>query len=102
MHKFRCHGCGKELAKGSLKYIVEVKSFADFDGYLEEYEGDVEEGISELVEAMESMDAKAMEDDVAREIVFILCKPCRDRFTNDPLQTGRPVLAGEDAKGTVH
>lgn len=102
MRKLRCHSCGKELLKGSLKYIVEIKSFADFDGYLEDYKGDVDEGINELLEAIESMDAKALEDDVVRELIFILCKACRDKFTGDPFQSGKHVDVDEDAKGTVH
>src|SRR3989338_9442068 len=102
MNNIRCYCCERELPEGSLKYIVEIKSFADFDGYLEEYEGDVEGGITELLETIESMDVKALEDDVVKELIFILCKTCRDRFTEDPFQTGKPVAQGEDVKGTVH
>ncbi|MBI5885565.1 MAG: hypothetical protein HZB85_03165 [Deltaproteobacteria bacterium] len=102
MQKLHCHSCRKELPKGTLKYIVEIKSFADFDGYLEDYEGDVESGINELLEAIETMDAKALEEDVAMERIFIMCKACRDRFVEDPLQTGRPAAHGEEAKGTIH
>lgn len=102
MHKLHCNHCGKELPKGTLKYIVEIKSFADFDGYLEEHEGDVEDGINELLETIESMDAKSLEDDVIKELIYILCKTCRDKFTEDPFKTGKPTAQGEDAKGTVH
>ena len=42
--------------KGTLKYILEVRSFADFDGYLEEFEGDLEDGISDILDAMEGVD----------------------------------------------
>jgi hypothetical protein len=54
--KILCHSCGKELPRGSLKYVIEIKSFADFDGYLEEYPGDVEEGINDLLDAIEHAD----------------------------------------------
>jgi hypothetical protein len=102
MKKLRCHSCGAELPKGSLKYIVEIRSFADFDGYLEEYEGDVEEGINEMLDAMEDMDADTLEGDVSRELIYILCKGCREKFTSDPFQTGSADVVGEDVKGTVH
>lgn len=102
MKKLRCHCCGRELPKGNLKYILEIRSFADFDGYLEDFDGDVEEGINDLLDAMESMDPKALEEDVSKELIFILCKSCRDRFTNDPFQTGKAVFEGEDVKGTIH
>lgn len=102
MQKLRCHSCGKELPKGSLKYVVEIRCFADFDGYLEEYDGDVEEGINELLDAMENVDPKTIEEDVSKELIYILCKSCRDRFTSDPFQTGKVIFEGEDVKGTIH
>lgn len=102
MQKLRCHSCGRELPKGSLKYILEIRSFADFDGYLEDFEGDIEEGINDLLDVMEGMDPKTLEEDVSKEQIYILCKACRDRFTNDPFQTGRHIFEGEDVKGTIH
>ncbi len=102
MDTLRCHGCGIELPRGSLKYIIEVKSFADFDGYLEDYDGDVEEGINELLDAMESEDVDGLEEDVCHDVVYILCKRCRDRFIHDPFHTGRSILEREDVKGTIH
>ena len=102
MSEIRCHCCGKELPDGGLKYIVEVKSFADFDGYLEDYPGEVEDGINELLDAMENMDPSSLEEDVYQELVYLLCKGCRDRFINDPFQTGEFVRAAEEVKGTIH
>lgn len=102
VQKLRCNSCGRELQKGNLKYIVEIRSFADFDGYLEEYNGDVEEGINDLLDAMETVDQKAIEEDVSKELIFILCKTCRDKFTSDPFQTGKVIFEGEDVKGTIH
>ncbi len=102
MRKIRCHSCRKELPKGALKYVIEIRSFADFDGYLEEYDGDVEEGLNELLDAVENIDAKTLEEDVSRELIFILCKNCRERFTSDPFQNGMASFEGEEAKGTIH
>lgn len=102
MQKLRCHNCSKELPNGSLKYIVEIRSFADFDGYLEEYEGDVEDGINGLLDAMENIDPKTLEEDVSKELIFILCKSCRDKFTSDPFQNGKAPFEGEEVKGTIH
>jgi hypothetical protein len=97
-----CHSCGKELPRGGVKYIVEIKSFADYDGYLEEYPGDVEEGINELLDAMEHADPKSLEEDVYEEFIYILCKSCRDKFTRDPFKSGKIVFEREEAKGTIH
>jgi hypothetical protein len=98
----RCSCCGRELADGSLKYVVELRTFADFDGYLEEYKGDIEEGINELLDAVENMDLETLESDVYQVQIFILCKPCRDRFTSDPFHTGAPAEVHEEHKGTLH
>ncbi|MBI5599173.1 MAG: hypothetical protein HY890_05480 [Deltaproteobacteria bacterium] len=102
MTMLRCQGCGRELSRGGLKYIIEVKSFADFDGYIEEYPGDVEDGIHELLDAIENVDPKTLEEDVYMERTYILCKSCRDRFSDDPFHTGESVPEGEVSKGTVH
>jgi len=102
MQKLRCHCCGRELPKGQLKYILEIRSFADFDGYLEDYQGEVEEGINDLLDSMEHMDPKTLEEDVSREFIYILCKTCLDKFTSDPFQNGKTAFEGEDVKGTIH
>ncbi|MFQ5442557.1 MAG: hypothetical protein ACE5EB_07525 [Thermodesulfobacteriota bacterium] len=102
MDKLRCNGCGRELDTGTLKYVIEIKSFADFDGYLEEFEGDLEEGINTLLDAMENMDVKKLEEDISKELILILCKRCRDNFMSDPLQTGATFLQGEDIKTMLH
>ncbi|MEE9614605.1 MAG: hypothetical protein V3W31_06595 [Thermodesulfobacteriota bacterium] len=102
MSALRCDSCGKEMSRGGLKYVVEIRSFADFDGYLEEYPGDVEEGIADLIDAMDGADSKGLEDDVYQEIVYILCKECRDKFASDPFQSGRLSFEEEEVKGTVH
>jgi hypothetical protein len=102
MNKFRCYSCERELPEGSLKYVVEIKSFADFDGFLEDYRGDAESGMLELLEEMEDMDQKAMEEDVYHEIVFVLCKDCRDKFYKKPFKAGEQFCLGEEVKGSIH
>jgi hypothetical protein len=98
-----CNCCGRELLEGGLKYVVEVRSFADFDGYLEEFGGDnIEDGINELLDTVESMDVDSLEEDVYQVHTYILCKGCRDRFASDPFQTGKPVAEFVDNKGTLH
>jgi len=102
MERLRCQNCGRELPGGSLKYVVEIRSFADFDGYLEDYEGDVEEGINELLSIMDEMDPEVLEEDVTSEYVYVLCKACRDKFVEDPFQSGLSRLDRESAKVTLH
>jgi hypothetical protein len=51
---------------------------------------------------MENMDSKTIEEDVSKELIYILCKSCMDKFTSDPFQTGKAAFVGEDVKGTIH
>ncbi len=99
-----CHCCGSELPDGSLRYIVEIKSFADFDGYLEleDMNGDVENDIEYLFDYIEDMDSAALEDDVYHIRTFILCKHCRERFIESPFKSSDDRLSREESRGTIH
>lgn len=101
MQRLRCQRCSKELRKGSLKYVIEIRSFADFDGYLEDYEGNVDEGINELLDLMDTMDTKTLEEDVFREQIHILCKSCMERFSKNPFNRESEIFE-EDVKSTIH
>lgn len=102
MNKIRCYSCAKGLSEGSLKYVVEIKSYADFDGFLEDYPGDVELGMVELLKELEDTDQKTLEDDVYQEMVFILCKACRDKFYKGLLDTAVPIGVDREIKDTIH
>lgn len=102
MNKIRCYSCAKELPEGSLKYVVEIKSYADFDGFLEDYPGDVELGMVELLKELEDMDQKTLENDVYQEMVIILCKSCRDKFYKDLLDTSVSAYQDKEIKDTIH
>ncbi|MBI5233154.1 MAG: hypothetical protein HY880_02240 [Deltaproteobacteria bacterium] len=101
-NKMICHSCGKELHDGSLKYVLEIRSFADFDGYLEDYDGDIEDGINDILDAIENMDEQALEDDVYHSVVYLLCKDCREKFTRNPLKSLGVPCETEEVKGTIH
>ncbi len=95
--------CGKDLPEGSLKYVVDIRVYADFDGVLHFPEGDIEEEVHQLMEEIEQMDAHELEKEVYQELGFLLCKGCRDRFMEDPLSRGEgPYPAGEGPSQFVH
>ena len=102
MAELRCNSCGSMLPRGGLKYVIELKSFADFDGYLEEYPGDIEDGINELLDSMENMPTETLEEEVFQELVFILCKNCRERFVDDPFNRGHHHEEEHVNKGHLH
>ena len=103
MHRQHCLKCGKSLPEGSLKYVVDIRVYADFDGVLSLPEGDIEEEVNRLMGEIEGMDPSELEKDVYQEIAFLLCKGCRDRFMEDPLSRGEGAYpAGEGSSQFLH
>lgn len=95
--------CGKELPEGSLKYVVDIRVYADFDGVLNFPKGDIEEEVHRLMEEIEQMDPHELEKEVYQELGFFLCKGCRDRFMEDPLSRGEgPYPAGQGPSQFIH
>ena len=95
--------CGKRLPEGSLKYVVDIRVYADFDGVLNFPEGDIEEEVNRLMAEIEGMDPGELERDVYQEMAFLLCKGCRDRFVEDPLSRGEgPYPAVEGPSQFIH
>jgi hypothetical protein len=80
-----CIRCGRNLPPGSLKYVVDLRVYAGFDGYLPEEEGDIQVRMKRLVEEMEVKDEADLEGDVYLRQVYLICKDCRDRFLSNPL-----------------
>ncbi len=81
--KQRCFRCGKELPPGSLNYVVNIRIFAGFDGFLLEPEGDVDRHIEEIIKEIEQYDPEELEKEVYEEFTMLLCKSCRDRFVKE-------------------
>ena len=103
MKTLRCNCCGNELPTDTIKFVVEVRSFADFDGYLEEYEGDIEEGVNSLLDSIDEMEDEGLDaDEASKDSIYILCQKCRDNFLSDPFQIGSMALDADNFKGTVH
>jgi hypothetical protein len=95
--------CGKRLPEGSLKYVVNIRVYADFDGVLNLPGGDIEEEVHRLMGEIERMDPGELEKDVYQEMAFLVCKGCRDTFVEDPLSRGEgPYPAGEGSSQLIH
>jgi hypothetical protein len=102
MDHFRCQRCEKEFHHESPRYIVEIKSFEDFDGLLEDTTGKIDGEIIDLLKQIEDIDLQALEDDAYQEIRFILCKDCKDQFVRNPFHPYKDYLYIEETKGTIH
>jgi hypothetical protein len=103
MKTLRCNCCGNELPSDTIKFVVEVRCFADFDGYLEEFEGDIEDGVNSLLDNIDEMEEDGFDaEEATRDAIYILCKKCRDNFLSDPFQIGSMAFDAENRKGTLH
>ncbi len=89
MNNQSCSKCSKKLPTGSLKYILSIKLYADFDGDIEKpVETDIEKDMDDLdylIKCLGDSKQEEMENDVHREMAFLLCKGCRDSFSKNPL-----------------
>ena len=81
-----CIRCGKNLPPGSLRYVVDIRVSADFDGYLTDEKGNVEVGMEKLIEEIEQREEVDLTEEVYLHRVYLICKDCRDRFVSNPLR----------------
>lgn len=78
-----CFRCGKELPPGSLYYVIHVRVFSGFDGFLIEPEEGVDKQLRPLLEQIQSSDPEDLEKEVYEEILLVVCKRCRDRLVDE-------------------
>lgn len=67
-----CYRCGRHLPPGSLKYVVHLKVYADFDGFLSVPDEDLEGEMDRILEEIEWRNAKELEQEVYHEMAFLL------------------------------
>ena len=77
----KCLKCSKKFKEGDLKYKINIFISSDFDGVLNETDENLE--FDDIMEEIEKRDPEELEDEVHKEIDFILCKTCRDFFVKD-------------------
>jgi hypothetical protein len=99
IEKRQCMRCGTELPYGSLVYVVQIKVFADFDGVILDPDEESQEPMEKLLEQIQKADPKGLEKEVYEELMFVLCKQCRDRFVDETQHSGDmffPLPNGSD------
>ncbi len=90
MIRYRCDGCGLDLAHdGSNHYILKMEAFAAA-GKLEFTEADLQKDhqseIEGLIRQAGQQSFDALEDQVFRAMRFDLCPDCHRQFLQKPLQ----------------
>ncbi len=83
-----CDVCGTRIECEAPRYRLKINVFAAYERLeigAADVSRDYEEDIRKLVEEMERMDPKQLEEDVAKQLNFDLCRPCQRKFLSDPL-----------------
>ena len=100
-----CCRCGKELPEERMKYILSIRLFADVDDTVSASDDTQKvENIDYLMNCLENLGEKEdVEEDAPQEMVFLLCRECRNSFCRNPLN--KQKLDPEDStnhNGILH
>src|SRR3989304_4716596 len=89
MISFHCDGCGKELAKGALRYTVKIDVKAAYDELevgLADLIRDHRAEIIALIERLRNKNPRELEEQVYKGFQFDLCPACQRAYLRDPLR----------------
>jgi hypothetical protein len=78
----RCHKCGAILPPGQTGYTVTISVATDFDGVIPD-ESDID--LKEIEYRTKGVPAELLEEEIHREMQFLLCMACKERFCANPL-----------------
>ncbi|NUM54154.1 MAG: hypothetical protein HUU46_10965 [Candidatus Hydrogenedentes bacterium] len=85
----RCDGCGKELAKGQLRYHVKIDVRAAYDKLeigLADLVRDHRSEMLKLIERMRHKDPREIEETVYKGFELDLCPSCQRAYIKGPLR----------------
>jgi type II restriction/modification system DNA methylase subunit YeeA len=89
---YRCDLCGTRIEASELRYVLKMNIFAAYDKLqieLSDLEKDYQNEIRKLIEEMEQMDPKQLEEDVFKQFNFDLCRRCQQEIIKNPLESRR-------------
>ncbi len=89
MIRYRCDGCGIDLARdGSNHFIIKIEAFAaagKTEFTQENLRRDHQVELNSLIEKLEALTPDEIEDQVYRALRFDLCPGCHRKFLDAPL-----------------
>ena len=89
MIRYRCDGCGIDLARdGSNHFIIKIEAFAaagKTEFTQENLRRDHQVELNSLTEKLEALTPDEIEDQVYRALRFDLCPGCHRKFLGAPL-----------------
>ena len=89
MITYTCDGCGKELNRHDLRYVVKIDVQAAYDEMevsLLDLVRDHRAEMLRLIEQMKHKDAEQLEEGVYKNIKLDLCPACQRAFIRNPLR----------------
>ena len=96
---YTCDMCGVRLELTDLRYVLKMNIFAAYDTMKIEPSDlgrDYEEEIQRLIEKMQGMNPKELEEDVFKQFTFDLCRSCQQKFLKKPL--GNPEKTAAESE----
>ncbi len=93
-----CSRCGRAFREGQTRYIVTVHIVADFDGHISEETSSMQN--ARLWQEIERKSEEELTNEVLQNFSFILCKTCRDAWSESPL--GIVPRQGDSSATNVH
>lgn len=85
---YECDMCGGRIEPKELRYVVKMTVFAAYDALeieLTDLERDYTEEIRSLIEKMEHMNPKELQEDVFKQLSFDVCRECQQKLIRNPL-----------------
>jgi len=86
---FVCDRCGKPLlVDEDVRYVLKMELFAAYDPMElthDDLAQDRRTEIADLIDQMQRMDPKKLEESVYKRMVFDLCPACQRAVLDDPL-----------------
>lgn len=98
MISYRCDGCGREIPKDALRYVVEADVKAAYDTMeigLADLVRDHRSELLALIERMKRRPIQAIEESVYKHLHLDLCPSCQRAFIRNPLRF-HPEQGGDD------
>ena len=87
MIHYSCDLCGKDLPAGTPRYVVRIEVFAaaEQDQSDPDLMDKPDEIIQEMLQKMEQMSLKEIEDGNYRIFRYDLCRQCQRKYLDNPL-----------------
>lgn len=83
-----CDMCGKRIERNMPRYVLNMSVFAAYDTLeiaAADLSRDYEEEIQKLIKEIRKMDPRKLEEDIAKQLHFDLCRACHQKVLKDPL-----------------